>query len=87
VAGVQAQRWVGAGLLPGRAGQRADDLGLELGGERGQQRREPRVDAPFGPDQLLGQRAQRRSAAAAADHQGVAELALGVPDPAPGVPV
>ena len=59
VARMQAQR-------ARHARQGAVQLAFELGGERLQQRRQPRGDAPVGPDQLLGQRRQGRAAPAAA---------------------
>ncbi len=80
VAGVDAQH-------RRRADQHAVDLGLQLGRQRIQCRRQPRGDAPVGPDQLLGQRAQRRAAAALHVQQRRAQQGLALADQLPGMAV
>lgn len=80
VAGVQAQ------VRPA-FGQQAFQFFLQLGGQALQRGHQPRIDAPVGPQQALGERRQRRAQAPARDQQRHAEQRLETAQHAPGVAV
>jgi len=67
--------------------QHAVDLGLQLGRERVERRRKPRGDAPVGPHQLFGQRAQRGAFAALHVQQRGAQQGLALSNQLPCVAV